>query len=37
MGYRASLILTLAFMVVLRVGLDFAIRYLLAFLYALPV
>jgi YggT family protein len=37
MGYRASLILTLVFMVVIRVGLEFAIRYLLAFLYALPV
>jgi len=37
MGYRASLILTLVFMVVLRVGLDFAIRYLLVFLYALPI
>jgi len=36
-GYRASLILTLVFMIVLRVGLDFAIRYLLAFLYALPI
>jgi len=37
MGYRASLILTLVFMVVLRVGLEFAIRYLLVFLYALPI
>jgi len=36
-GYRASLILTLVFMVVLRIGLDFAIRYLLVLLYALPV
>ena len=37
MGYRGSLILTLVFMVVLRVGLEFAIRYLLVFLYALPI
>ena len=37
MGYRASLILTLVFMIVLEVGLSFAVSYLTALLYALPI
>lgn len=37
MGYRASLILTLAVILVLRIGLDIGVRYLINFLGKLPI